>query len=798
MTSQIRAEHPITLYLVKKNGKILQFQHKDGYYPLTYSIYSLCTGSPQSIIALAEGIYSKSYPFLQTILLTKPEPHLAKVAIYREKDLHEDEVLVALKPVKVFKELDVEAILNIQRFESIFDNFVQGFSIHVGNDLVPIALNDRFCKLSCEAFASSFFIGNINECEAILFLPHNTSELSIMPTSKLDVNGKSLFIHYESTQPSYFPQWAELIFAIALSIGTYAGGSEKVDLSWVLDQIKIGVIWADPSGNLEFINETARKQLIYIGMNERYSLSAFLSEFGYMSPYMPTINVRFQKIIREDPFRALELHVAPLLTKQLFPLGYILLMFEVDSSSSGSSETIFDSILYQILNNTQTGVLLLDFERGKAYPSRPLRSLFGLNKSEYSLSLAYPHNFEIIEMHEEPIMEMILQIVQNKIRNPSIQHVPIHQKDNGEKDLIIIPKIINDEKGNPIGAYALVSQQSQNGLSEQQQEVLDFWSHILNLLPNAIGLLRQDGSLLLGNDKFKTLKDHLLPPNSSLAIDLIQETLDHAFTSEKREVTFNNGVYFAQMTNLGNDIFLLSLTDLEREESLHQTLIQTSKILESKNKELQQQIRRLEETNNDALLFLRAASHDLKSPLRSLATFSTFIAEGISTSPIVQDIANQINELSHAIVEALEEVVYVSRVFLHSSSNEQIDAIKILESVAQSPQLKPLFLYVDSNGKTRWVDNPERVREILRLVLMTNIYDTTTQWDLHIHGVHDVLRIFLHKAKPLFPEQTVISPLKQVTMTSLAPSIYFLANYVVHSLSEENSITIYIRQLSKE
>ncbi len=743
-------------------------------------------------------MYSKSYPSFSVILLTKPHPHLAKIAIYKENGLQEDEVLVAIKPVDVSKQIDAETILNIQRFESVFDNFVQGFSINIEGKLVPIALNDRFCKLTSEALASSFFIGNINESEAILFLPHATPESSIIPTTKLDVNNDTLFIHYESIQPSYFHQWAELIFAVNLSKESYTGAKQEADLSHVLDQIKIGVIWADPSGNLEFINEAAKKQLIYIGINERYSLSAFLSEFGYMSPYMPTINVRFQKIIREDPFRALELHVAPILTRQLFPLGYILLLFEVDSSSARSSETIFDSILYQVLNNTQTGVLLLDFERGKAYPSRPLRSLFGLNKSEYSLSLAYPHNLEIVETHEEPVMEMILQIVQNKIRNPSIQHVPIQEKNNGENEFVITPKIINDEKGNPIGAYAIISQSSQNGLSEQQQEVLDFWSHILNLLPNAIGLLRQDGSLLLGNKKFKMLKDFLLPPNSSIAKELIRETLNSVQGMQKKEVSFNSSVYFAQMTNLGDDVFLLSLTDLEREESLQQTLMQTSRILEAKNEELEQQIRRLEETNNDALLFLRAASHDLKSPLRSLATFSTFIAESISISPVVQDIANQINELSHAIVEALEEVVYVSRVFLHSSSNEQIDAIKILEDVAQSPQLRPLFLYIDSNGKTRWVDDPERVREILRLVLMTNIYDTSSQWDLHIHGVHDILRIFLHKAKPLPPEQPVISPLKQVTMTSLAPSIYFLANYVVHSLSEENAITIYIRQISKE
>ena len=237
MKSQIRGQHPITLYLVKKNGKILQSYHKNDYYPPSYSIYSLCTGSPQSIIALAEGIYSKSYPSLLTILLTKPEPHLAKIAIYTEKDLQDDEVLVAIKPIRNSKELNVEAILNIQRFEAVFDNFVQGFSINIGNNLVPIALNDRFYKLSDEALASSFFIGNVHEKEAILFLPQTASELSLIPTVRLAVNGKSLFIHYESTQPSYLHQWAELIFAIALSIEMYNGVREKVDLSHVLDEI---------------------------------------------------------------------------------------------------------------------------------------------------------------------------------------------------------------------------------------------------------------------------------------------------------------------------------------------------------------------------------------------------------------------------------------------------------------------------------------------------------------------------------------------------------------------------------
>ena len=136
---------------------------------------------------------------------------------------------------------------------------------------------------------------------------------------------------------------------------------------------------------------------------------------------------------------------------------------------------------------------------------------------------------------------------------------------------------------------------------------------------------------------------------------------------------------------------------------LTRTFNQMTKDLKEDKNQLEQQKRDLEKVNKELDSFVYTASHDLRAPLRGIASFATFLEDDYRKKLDEQgkDYLKEIREGAQRLSALIDDLLTLSRISRIKNPYEQTDIKGVIEAVSQ--QLK--FDVADKNVELRLADN---------------------------------------------------------------------------------------------
>jgi PAS domain S-box-containing protein len=251
-----------------------------------------------------------------------------------------------------------------------------------------------------------------------------------------------------------------------------------------------------------------------------------------------------------------------------------------------------------------------------------------------------------------------------------------------------------------------IFRKKKGGNKQSESDSAQDYDIILNLIPDGILIANQFGKVIATNDAYHTLtgfsKEEIvgksaseipaveITDKSNLWVNIVsvltkgelkgfEFTYNHADGSKKwgeaRAKLFRSGLFSG-----GAIAVLRDITERKR-----------------KDEELNKLLGDLERSNRELDEYTYAVSHDLKSPLRTIGSFSTFLLEDYSgqLDDQAKEYLGRMKSATQRMTELIDDLLKISRIGRMNTDIELIDVNQIITSIVADNQ----SLLDNKNGK---------------------------------------------------------------------------------------------------
>ena len=181
--------------------------------------------------------------------------------------------------------------------------------------------------------------------------------------------------------------------------------------------------------------------------------------------------------------------------------------------------------------------------------------------------------------------------------------------------------------------------------------------------------------------------------------------------------------------------------DITKRKQQEQHLLDLNRLMEAKNKELEQLV-------VEANAFTYVASHDLQEPLRKIRTFTELVQQNIHDRDFAEKYFTKIHASAHRMSELIRSVLAYSRISKDNTMFERVNLNDVLKSVVSDFEL-----LIEEKGAKVIYDNLPNVTGIS--VQLGQLFSNLVSNGLKFSVVEPVIRI---TARRLTENEISLSP----------------------------------------